>query len=78
MTGKEMCEYIAKVFKKHYPNFNKTAEEIWNISPKGELGPVFDMFMQGRLLEGWTYSIDNVTGNINWIEPKGGENGMPV
>ncbi len=51
MTYKAMCEYICLVFKKHDPDFDKTWEDIWNISPTGELFPIYDLFQIAKQLE---------------------------
>ena len=40
VTGKEMCETIVKACKKLNPDYSRTAEEIWEASPTGELAHV--------------------------------------
>lgn len=51
MTGREMCEYIAKWAKeKHGKNVDPMA--IWNASPTGELCHVFDLYWAARAAMG--------------------------
>ncbi len=45
-TGKEICELIVKALKKFdYKHFSEvTPDQIWNISPSGELFQVFELY----------------------------------
>ena len=47
MTGQQMCEYIADwMYEKH--GIIKRAEDIWNMSPSGELWPVYSLYMDAK------------------------------
>jgi hypothetical protein len=65
MTGKEMCEYIVETF----PELEMTWEQVWRLSPRGELIHVFDLFMAARVKNGWKYDL-NGAGDITWIPPE--------
>jgi hypothetical protein len=47
MTGKEMCEVIARWLKEVH-KMDVKPKDIWEISPTGELWEVFYLFEQAR------------------------------
>lgn len=48
LTGRKMCEYIAEWFKE---KIGKEVDpmDIWNMSPSGELWPVFDLYWAAKM-----------------------------
>ena len=58
MTGKQMCEYIAETWNLN--GITVTPEDVWTISPGGELYPVVQLYWQARAINGdeITYSPD--------------------
>lgn len=45
ITGREMCEYIA-VWMQETTGQVVTPEEIWNMSPTGEIWPIRELYEQ--------------------------------
>ena len=62
MPGREMCEYIVKVF----PELGKP-EDIWNASPTGELYPVCALYWAARVKTGGDMIINLENGDISWL-----------
>ncbi len=50
ITFKEMCEFIHGAFPERFANW----EVIWNLSPSGELWPLYSLFNEALLSEGFT------------------------
>lgn len=53
MTGKEMCEYVVKAGL-----FSGTPEELWNLSPTGELSQVFDLYYAALAKNGHKIEVE--------------------
>ena len=51
-TGKEMCETIVRAFKTINPGFKYAPEELWEMSPTGELSHVFELHDEALLILG--------------------------
>ena len=47
MTGQQMCEYIADIWFR-FSGVRIEPERIWNMSPTGELWPVFEMYHNAK------------------------------
>jgi len=47
MTYQEMCEYTASWLSEKTGK-PVTADEVWNISPTGELAPVYDLYWAAK------------------------------
>ena len=61
ITCQKMCEYICETF----PDIGMTPEEIYNISPTGELSEVFLLYWQAKMARGFRMAIDK-EGFITW------------
>lgn len=44
MNGKQMCEVVVQAIKLDNPDANITPEQVWNMSPTGELYPVYESY----------------------------------
>jgi hypothetical protein len=50
MTGQQVCEYIASIMYRATGNV-VNPEDIWNMSPTGELWPVFELYHHCKAIE---------------------------
>lgn len=69
MTGYEMCQYVVDTFKAHNLDLKwKTAKEMWEASPRGELFHVQLYYHMAKSLEGYDMQVDD-EGWITWTKP---------